>query len=229
MMTSRKTSKAKMKSKLTGLATTAIDEIIVDYSFLPGLLNGAPVKAEEVFLSRSSLTRVLALITALQEASKQLKEEWDTLSAGELKTDIDVVNIANELLAAYQTKPVVRFTREFDLAEGAGDDSRSYLQIDSVIQSKQPFREQIVVRMIIDMINRKKFYLLRQCGVCNTWFLASRSDQVTCSVRCRDKVYRQTEEYKLKQRELMRKKYHEQKKAKTKVATDPANRKKPSK
>jgi hypothetical protein len=43
---------------------------------------------------------------------------------------------------------------------------------------------------------------LRVCGVCKSWFLASRVDQVVCNKACRQKKYHLDPDIKRKRREL---------------------------
>jgi uncharacterized protein (DUF2267 family) len=171
-------------------------------------------------MNSASVARVVALITAMQDAGKRLKEEFDKDSDRNFWSDTPksvtkALRVVDEILQEYHHQPFVEILG-IDPAEGVGPDGLQSLQINYVLSSQRPLGEQVAVGQIIHLVSAKKFYLLRQCIVCHKWFLASRSDQVTCSPGCRDKVYRQTEEYKTKQRELMRKIYHQKKQAKTK-------------
>lgn len=227
MMASRNSTSGKKRSVPKGPPKAApVHE--PNFSSIPIWLNGDEVAWDRAglhkskFLSRASQARIVALVKALQDAGRLLKEEFDKnnkwdFGAGEPKSVWDALDVANKLLDTYKQTPCADFGGAgFDPAKGIGEDGLHHLVIGYATVSTRPAEENIAASMIIELVRHKKFYLLRQCVVCSTWFLASRSDQVTCSVRCRDKVYRQTEEYKTKQRELMRKIYHQKKQAKQK-------------
>jgi hypothetical protein len=168
---------------------------------------------------QESVKRVGGLISALRNPGNQLKAAFENDNQVTNTTDVPrsvkkSLQIVNDLLQGY---PHRRWVDIFvDPEEGVGDDGLRSLEITRGIAAVWPLGEEIAVEQIIHLVSIKKFHLLRECSVCNTWFLAARSNQYTCSTVCRDTAYRQTEEYKAKQREIMRKTYHEKKKAKLK-------------
>lgn len=67
-----------------------------------------------------------------------------------------------------------------------------------------PGGEVMAIVQVQDLISSGIFEELQQCSVCSTWFMMARSDQQTCSARCRHKLYEKTPEAQAKRREYMR-------------------------
>ncbi len=55
---------------------------------------------------------------------------------------------------------------------------------------------------LLQVVERGELDYLRKCGVCQRWYLATRSDQVVCSKACRQKKYSANPEYNQHRREI---------------------------
>jgi hypothetical protein len=86
--------------------------------------------------------------------------------------------------------------------------------------SKVPVEEQhqhCALSGLMELIEQGQLDYLRQCTVCQRWYLAERSDRVVCSKACRQKKYAGNPEYNLQRRKLYaRKKRLEQKRKRNK-------------
>jgi len=166
---------------------------------------------------QESVTRIVGFISALHDAGKRIKEAFDRDNNGNFSTAAarsKILRVVNEFLQEYPHRRVV--TIAVDPTEGVGDDGLYSLEIGHGMSLQRPIGEQVAVEQVIHLVSIKKFHLLRQCVVCDKWLLATKSDQVTCSVPCRRRAYQQTDEYKAKRREFMRKNYHQKKQTKKK-------------
>jgi hypothetical protein len=78
-------------------------------------------------------------------------------------------------------------------------------------ESTGPFVEAL---MVVDVVGRFKsdgLDRLRRCNLqqCNRWFLATKSTQNYCTIKCRKFVYEKTDGYKEHRREYMQKRYRD--------------------
>jgi hypothetical protein len=154
--------------------------------------------------SRASRSRVLALVEAIRQAEQLLvkavekgsnRNYWENPP----KRIANTVEEINEILFHYPSIPHAEIAQ----IDGHGG---IHLEDMSSGASGCPLGEQISVWAVIRLAKQRKLSHLRKCR-CNRWFLATRQDQQFCSASCRHRAYEQTEAFKVKRRDYMRRYY----------------------
>ena len=71
-------------------------------------------------------------------------------------------------------------------------------KLDQIIQKQ---KQDHVLKLLLDLIERGELDYLRECEICEEWYVAARSDQKVCGTSCRQKKFRGNEKYKAQRRE----------------------------
>jgi hypothetical protein len=183
----------------------------IDAAFLLDWINKDPESYNGQ--TRESVRRVTDLMAAMVAAGAALRSFFVSLPAAgyagtePLPADLrKAMALVNSLLAPYKHEPVLdlRYLSTDPVDDATGLDN---LLISYQLDCPRPQGEQWAIEQLIDLSRARKLSLLRKCD-CGSWFLASRVDQTACSPQCRRRVYEQSEDYKAKRREYMRKNYH---------------------
>jgi len=149
--------------------------------------------------SPASRKRVARLIGELQSLSELLSQSRMTQLAvdywmnapREIKNQIKKVD---ELLSQYPTRPVVEISNK----DGSGG-----LYIEYASTGGRPLGEQIAVSHIRRIVNEQALDRIRLCE-CERWYLATRTDQKSCSAKCRHRIYEQKPDAKARRKIYMK-------------------------